>query len=252
MDFLTKILQEKQKEVENLATVQAVPEIMRPSFQQTVKEHPEKMHVIGEIKRASPSKGDINQAVDILQQAKDYEKAGVSAISVLTDPVFFKGQISDLAAVAQVVKVPLLCKDFIIDERQLDRAKQAGASIVLLIIAALSSQRLAELYHYAKALDLEVLVEVHDAEELKQAQKIGAKIIGINNRNLKTFEVTIQTSLDLAQPASDTIYISESGFKAAEDVEKIKTTYQGILVGETLMTAADPAHKIDELQVKRE
>lgn len=252
MDFLTKILREKKKEVENLTAVQEVRTKQRPSFYQIMKEHPERMHVIGEIKRASPSKGTINEDVDILQQAESYEQAGVSAISILTDPVFFKGRINDLAAIAQVVEVPLLCKDFIIDERQLDRAKKAGASIVLLIVAALSSSRLAKLYQGAQDRGLEVLVEVHDAEELSKTQALGAKIIGINNRNLKTFDVSIQTSLDLAQPEGDTLYISESGFRTGGDVEKIKQAYQGILVGETLMRAEDPAEKIIELRVSRE
>ena len=251
MDFLTRILLEKEKEVENLTAVQAVKTKVRPSFYHIVKEQPEKMHVIGEIKRASPSKGVINKNVDILQQARSYEKAGVSAISVLTDPVFFKGRINDLAAVAQVVEVPILCKDFIIDERQLDRAKQAGASIVLLIVAALSVVRLSELYQEAKKRGLEVLVEVHDEDEMKQAQAIGAKIIGVNNRNLKTFNVSLQTSLNLAQPEGERIYISESGFKTAEDVEKVKHSYHGVLVGETLMRATDPATKVAELQVSR-
>lgn len=251
MDFLTTILNEKKQEVENLTAVQAVPTKQRPSFYQTVKEQPEKMHVIGEIKRASPSKGAINEGVDILKQAQDYQQAGVSAISVLTDPVFFKGRINDLAAIAQVVDVPILCKDFIIDERQLDRAKKAGASIVLLIVAALSAKRLAELYQGAESRGLEVLVEVHDAAELEQAQAIGAKIIGVNNRNLKTFEVSLQTSVELAQPESATVYISESGFETGADVETVKQNYHGVLVGETLMRANNPAEKIRELQVSR-
>lgn len=251
MDFLTTILNEKKQEVENLTAVQAVPTKQRASFYQTVKEQPEKMHVIGEIKRASPSKGAINEGVDILKQAQDYQQAGVSAISVLTDPVFFKGRINDLAAIAQVVDVPILCKDFIIDERQLDRAKKAGASIVLLIVAALSAKRLAELYQGAESRGLEVLVEVHDAAELEQAQAIGAKIIGVNNRNLKTFEVSLQTSVELAQPESPTVYISESGFETGADVETVKQNYHGVLVGETLMRANNPAEKIRELQVSR-
>lgn len=251
MDFLTTILNEKKQEVENLTAVQAVPTKQRASFYQTVKEQPEKMHVIGEIKRASPSKGAINEGVDILKQAQDYQQAGVSAISVLTDPVFFKGRINDLAAIAQVVDVPILCKDFIIDERQLDRAKKAGASIVLLIVAALSAKRLTELYQGAESRGLEVLVEVHDAAELEQAQAIGAKIIGVNNRNLKTFEVSLETSVELAQPESSTVYISESGFKTGADVETVKENYHGVLVGETLMRANDPAEKIRELQVSR-
>lgn len=251
MDFLTTILLEKEREVENLTAVQEVPAKQRPSFYQMVKENPEKMHVIGEIKRASPSKGAINEGVDILKQAQEYEKAGVSAISVLTDPVFFKGRINDLAAVSQMVEVPLLCKDFIIDERQLDRAKKAGASIVFLIVAALSAKRLAELYQAAEARGLEVLIEVHDGEELTQAQAIGAKIIGVNNRNLKTFNVSLHTSVALAQPEGETVYISESGFKTGEDVAKVKANFHGILVGETLMRAQSPTEKIHELKVKR-
>lgn len=251
MDFLTRILLEKEKEMENLTAVQTVKTKVRPSFYHIVKEQPKKMHVIGEIKRASPSKGVINENVDILQQARSYEAAGVSAISVLTDPVFFKGEINDLAAVAQVVDVPVLCKDFIIDKRQLDRAKQAGASIVLLIVAALSVARLSELYQEARKRGLEVLVEVHDKDELRKAQAIGAEIIGVNNRNLKTFNVSLQTSLDLAQPEGKSIYISESGFKTDQDVEKIKHSYHGILVGETLMRAKTPSAKVAELQVSR-
>lgn len=251
MDFLTTILQEKEQEVKKLTPVQAQSVKKRPSFYQILREQPQKIHVIGEIKRASPSKGVINETADILEQAKSYQQAGVSGISVLTDPLFFKGSINDLAAVAQVVDVPLLCKDFIIAENQLERAKKAGASIVLLIVAALSTTRLKELFLAAQKLDLEVLVEVHDAAELQKAQRLGAKIIGVNNRNLKTFNVTLETSLALAQPEDERIYISESGFQTAEDVAKIKQSYQGILVGETLMRTTDPAEKIKELRVAR-
>ena len=251
MDFLEKILKEKANEVNNLTPVEKRVEKQRPSFYQTVKGNPKKVHIIGEIKRASPSKGLINGTVDILQQAKTYEKAGVSAISVLTDPVFFNGTIHDLTAVAQVVDVPVLCKDFIIDEQQIVRAKQAGASLILLIVAALPKVRLKELHEYATELGLEVLVETHDAQELAIAKEIGATIIGVNNRNLKTFQVSLQTSIDLSQPEGRCIYISESGFKTAQDVEKISQNYQGILVGETLMRAGNVEEKVKELQVSR-
>lgn len=123
--------------------------------------------------------------------------------------------------------------------------------MVLLIVAALSASRLAELYQQAQARNLEVLMEVHNADELAQAQAIGANIIGINNRNLKTFKVSLQTSIELAQPEGDVIYISESGFKIGEDVEKVKHNYHGVLVGETLMRAANPVEKVRELQVRR-
>lgn len=251
MDFLEKILKEKAKEIEAMPFEEVQANNQRVKFYDLVKNNPEKMHLIGEIKRASPSKGNINTDLDILTQAKKYEAAGVSAISVLTDEVFFKGTLADLKAVSQVVSVPLLCKDFILSEKQLVRAKNAGASLVLLIVAALSPERLAALYQAASELDLEVLVETHNAAELALAQKIGAKIIGVNNRNLKTFEVSIETSVALTPPASATIYISESGFKTAEEVKKVAPYYHGVLVGETLMRAPNPREVAQTLQVSR-
>ncbi|MFC4770445.1 indole-3-glycerol phosphate synthase TrpC [Enterococcus hermanniensis] len=248
MDFLTKILTEKQHEIESLDPVIETVKKIRPSFYEGVKKDLATIHIIGEIKRASPSKGIINEAVDILEQAKKYEQAGVSAISVLTDPIFFKGHINDLAAVATVVDLPILCKDFIIDERQIIRAKQAGASIVLLIVAAVSQERLNKLYQFATEQGLEVLVEVHDASELQRAQLLGAKIIGVNNRNLKTFQVSIETSIQLKQALGETVFVSESGFKNRQDIKKILPYYQGVLIGETLMTVSDPMKKIKELK----
>lgn len=251
MDFLEKILVEKRREVATLAEGQRTNQQPAKSFYQKVKSQPETLHVIGEIKRASPSKGEINVAVDIVQQAKKYEKAGVSAISVLTDEVFFKGTIEDLATVAAEVAVPVLCKDFIISEKQLIRAKNAGASIVLLIVAALPFDELKTLHEQALALDLEVLVETHNLVEMAQAHQIGAQIIGVNNRNLKTFEVDIQQSLDLAQDDDGPIYISESGFVADSDAQRVAKDFHAILVGETLMRAENPEEKINELRVKR-
>ncbi|MGG5318146.1 indole-3-glycerol phosphate synthase TrpC [Enterococcus sp. AZ072] len=251
MDFLATILAKKAEEVAQLPESEVQIETKRPSFYQTVKDAPATVHLIGEIKRASPSKGDIRTDVDILAQARAYETGGVSAISVLTDEVFFKGTIDDLEAVAQVVELPILCKDFIIDERQLVRAKNAGASIVLLIVAALTEKRLAELFQAAKTIGLEVLVETHNQQELEVAHRIGAKIIGVNNRDLTTFEVTIATSEALAQPSNDRVYISESGFKNGEDVQRIAKDYQAVLVGETLMRSDNISEKIKELRVKR-
>lgn len=251
MDFLEKILVEKRQEVAELVMMERTNQAKAHPFFQRVKDQPDRLHVIGEIKRASPSKGEINVGVDILKQARQYEEAGVSAISVLTDSVFFKGTIEDLAAVAQEVSIPVLCKDFIISQKQLIRAKNAGASIVLLIVAALSFEELKELHAKALALDLEVLVETHDLEEMRKAQAIGAKIIGVNNRNLKTFQVDIQHSLDLAQLDDGPVYISESGFVTAADAQRVAKDFHVILVGETLMRAEEPAEKIKELRVKR-
>ena len=151
----------------------------------------EHLHVIAEMKRASPSKGLIAEGADPVAQAIAYTEAGAACISVLTDATFFKGSFDDLAAVAEAVPTPLLCKDFMIHKVQIDRAKNAGASVILLIVAALTTEELAELYAYAMESGLEVLVEVHDEEELERALKIDAKLIGVNNRDLRTFEVDL-------------------------------------------------------------
>jgi indole-3-glycerol phosphate synthase len=251
MDFLEKIIQTKVAEVAAMPLEPLQTRKNRPSFYQLVKEKPHKMHLIAEIKRASPSKGDINQTIDPVTQAKAYEAAGVSAISVLTDQQFFNGSLADLDAVSKVVSVPLLCKDFIIDKKQLIRAKNAGASLVLLIVAALEPEALATLYHEATTLGLEVLVETHNLAEFQQAQALGANIIGVNNRDLKTFAVSLDVSLSLAPQPSDAIYISESGIQTDADVRQLAPFFQGILVGETLMRSEDIADTAAGLQVSR-
>lgn len=252
MDFLEKIISEKEIEVNQMAEEQILPLRKTYSFYQFVKEHPEKIHIIGEVKRASPSKGDINLEVNIIEQAKAYQQAGVSAISVLTDTVFFKGSIEDLKQVAKEVAVPVLCKDFIIDKKQLIRARNAGATIVLLIVAALSQDKLKELYTIATDLSLEVLVEVHDEIELMIAEALPAKLIGVNNRNLKTFDVSLSVSQELGQKQqTQAVYISESGFSTSEQVKLIKENYQAVLVGESLMRQGNPKEKVQELQVQR-
>lgn len=252
MDFLEKIINEKKQEVKAMSLETIRPLRKTYSFYQQVKDHPEKMHIIGEVKRASPSKGAINLSVNVIEQAKAYEQAGVTAISVLTDEVFFKGSIEDLRQVTSQVTIPVLCKDFIIDEKQLIRARNAGATIILLIVSALSKQKLAELYKKATILGLEVLVEVHDEEELRIAEALSAQLIGINNRNLKTFEVSIGVSQMLGKnQKTDAIYISESGFSTSEQIALVKENYQAILVGEGLMRENDPKAKVKELQVLR-
>jgi len=188
----------------------------------------------------------------VIEQAKAYEQAGATAISVLTDDVFFKGSIEDLRQVTSEVTIPVLCKDFIIDEKQLIRARNAGATIILLIVSALSKQKLTELYKKATALGLEVLVEVHDKEELRVAEALSAQLIGVNNRNLKTFDVSIGVSQILGEKKkTDAIYISESGFSTSEQVVLVKENYQAVLVGEGLMRESDPKAKVKALQVLR-
>ena len=252
MEFLEKILQQKRIEIAEMED--ETPKSVRKtySFAQHLRENGGQIQIIGEVKRASPALGEINMGVDVVKQAKIYEEAGVAAISVLTDPVFFKGSIDDLRAVAAAVKIPVLNKDFILDKKQINRAVNSGATMILLIVAALSEKELKELYDYAKGLGLEILVETHNLEELRVAQIIGAEIIGVNNRNLKTFEVSLQTSVELAKNfETNAIHISESGIKTADNVRLISKDYNGILVGETLMKAQNPAEKVVELRVER-
>ncbi len=147
--------------------------------------------------------------------------------------------------------MPILCKDFIIDKKQLIRAKNAGASIVLLIVAALEPARFVALYQEAETLGLEVLVETHNAAEFQQAQALGAKIIGVNNRDLKTFDVSLDVSVALAPQPSEAVYISESGIRTAADVLQLAPFYHGVLVGETLMRSNRIAETAADLQVSR-
>ncbi|AQU78225.1 MULTISPECIES: indole-3-glycerol phosphate synthase TrpC [Planococcus] len=208
----------------------------------------ERNGVISEIKRASPSKGDIKVEVDIVAQAKKYEEAGAAAISVLTDEVYFKGSIDDLCEVAKVVSIPVLCKDFMVSEIQIDRAQHAGATIILLIVAALEKQQLKRLNDYALSKGLEVLIEVHDEQELQIALELDAKLIGINNRNLKTFEVSIERTAQLAKnfPFDEgRVLISESGMQTKEDAQfAYANGASGILVGEALMRSENPGNWI--------
>lgn len=254
-NILTKIIEQKKVEVaklkERALDDSVMINIVRPSLVENLKTA-KSMAVIAEIKRASPSKGDIKINVNPIEQALSYESGGAAAISVLTDEVFFKGSIADLRNVSEAIQIPRLCKDFIIDEIQIDRAHRAGATIILLIVAALSKERLHELYQYAKKKGLEVLTEVHDEAELERALELNAELIGINNRNLKTFKVDLAVTERLAKLLDPKrhIIISESGIKTKEDVMRVKDAgAKAVLVGETLMTASNLPHKMAELQM---
>ncbi|QUW20578.1 indole-3-glycerol phosphate synthase TrpC [Sporosarcina sp. Marseille-Q4063] len=255
MTILDKILREKRLEVEALLaeeTVAVNSEKTRPSlFKRLYKA--EKLQVIAEMKRASPSKGLIAEGADPVKQAKIYSEADVACISVLTDAPFFKGSFGDLEAVANAVSTPLLCKDFMIHKVQIDRAKSAGASVVLLIVSALKPAELTELYSYATGLGLEVLVEVHDAEELKQALRIDAKLIGVNNRDLKTFEVDLARTEEVAAHFpfdEERVLISESGLVGRDDAIRVaEAGANGVLVGESLMRSGSVKEAIEALQV---
>jgi indole-3-glycerol phosphate synthase len=255
LSILQKILTEKEKEVTalRLQSFDEPPVKFIPTFKKLV-ETSDTMNVIAEIKRASPSKGEINMGVDPVQQAINYSKNGASAISVLTDKTFFNGSMDDLKAVREAVDIPILCKDFIIDPVQIDQAKAAGANIILLIVAALSDENLKKLYDYTKERGLEALVEVHQESEMEQALNLNPSLLGINNRDLNTFNVSLETTKDLATmvKSPDTIIISESGMKQKEDVTLARDAgAKAILVGETLMESANLQHTFEELKVPR-
>ncbi|MDR6998250.1 indole-3-glycerol phosphate synthase TrpC [Neobacillus niacini] len=242
--ILDRIIEQKKQELPFLQKTRPnLPPFLedRKSFIRKL-EKAEEISVIAEYKRASPSKGVINQSLNPAEQAKQYERAGASAISVLTDQTFFKGSFSDLKTVREAVDLPILCKDFMIDPVQIDHATANGADIILLIVAALDENKLFHLHQYATELGLEVLVEVHNSEELQSALKLGAKLIGVNNRDLKTFNVSLEVTENLAAlvKESGAFLISESGIHSAEDVERVsKAGANGILVGEALMISSD-------------
>ncbi|NYE04605.1 indole-3-glycerol phosphate synthase [Bacillus niacini] len=251
--ILDRIINEKQKEVLKLREggfikVEAKP---KRSFIQKLQQA-EEIAIISEFKRASPSKGLINNGVEPADQAARYEKAGASAVSVLTDSTFFKGSFDDLRAVREAVDLPILCKDFMIDSIQIDQAAAQGADIILLIVAALDETTLAQLYQYARSLDLEVLVEVHNQEELEKALNLGAQLIGVNNRDLKTFNVSLDVTESLAMSIKDSgaFLISESGIHHKEDVERVRNAgANGILVGEALMKSPDLAKSFQDFRL---
>jgi indole-3-glycerol phosphate synthase len=206
--------------------------------------------VIAEIKRASPSKGVL--APDRFEPgatARAYESGGAAALSVLTDEEFFKGSLDDLDIARGAVRIPVLRKDFTIDEYHVAEAGARCADAVLLISTILPTQRLRQLREYAAKLGLAALVEVHDEEELKSAVDSGARIIGVNNRNLRTFEVTLETSLRLAPRIPDGVLtVSESGIRSAEDIRRLaQAGFQAFLIGEHVMKSKDPQHALRNL-----
>ncbi len=204
--------------------------------------------VIAEIKRASPSQGLIRENFNSKDIAKSYQSSQATCLSVLTDAPYFRGSLEDLAAVREIVELPLLRKDFIIDEYQIYQSRFYGADCILLIASVLSDIQLKEFKEIAQQLDLDVLIEVHDKPEMDRAKDLGFSLIGINNRDLKTFKVNLETSIDLFEDQKDKIIVSESGIKTKEDVNKILSSgIKTFLVGESFMRASNPGEELQKL-----
>ena len=246
-EFLPTILKQKEQEVVAMSYEELQPLRSTYSLYEYLKSKSQELQLIAEVKKASPSLGDINLGVDIVEQARTYERCGAAMISVLTDEIFFKGHLDYLREISSQVTIPTLNKDFIIDEKQIVRARNAGATVILLIVAALPEKRLQELYDFATGLGLEVLVETHNLAELEIAHRIG-----VNNRNLVTFEIDINTSLQLsAHFKDDRVYVSESAIFSKEDAELVAPYFHAVLVGTALMQAENVAEKIKELKIDK-
>ena len=218
------------------------------SFEKALKK--DDIAFICECKKASPSKGVIAENFPYLQIAKDYETAGADCISVLTEPKWFLGSDEYLKEIANAVSIPCLRKDFTVDEYMIYQAKLLGASAVLLICSILSESQLKEYIAVCEMLGLSALVEVHDESEIQTALQSGAKIIGVNNRNLKDFSVDTQNSGNLRKLVpNDIIFVSESGVKTSEDVQTLRNIgANAVLIGETLMRAENKSQKLAELR----
>ena len=205
--------------------------------------------LIAEMKRASPSRGPIRPDAAVADVVRNYEAAGASACSILTEPEFFGGSLDDLRAARAATRLPLLRKDFIVDEYQLAEARHAGADAALLIVAALEPERLTELISFAQSLGLDTLIEVHEDSEVEVAVDAGAEIIGINNRNLKSLDVDTETVFELLSdiPAG-TVVVAESGISERGDVLRLEEAgVDAILVGEALMGSDDMARSVKTL-----
>ncbi|MCA1556348.1 MAG: indole-3-glycerol phosphate synthase TrpC [Acidobacteria bacterium] len=259
-DFLERIIEQKRVRLARSMSLRTLEELRveaarvrsqaQPHALRSALERVENFNIIAEIKRASPSLGDIRSDISPAGLAREYERGGAAAISILTEEDHFKGALADLREVRAVTTLPLLRKDFIVDEWQLYEAAAARADAVLLIVAALDDMTLARLRGITEdELGMDALVEVHTAEEMGRAASCGAKLIGVNNRNLHNFEVTLETSVELiGQSPPGALLISESGLRSQADLRQLKALgYQGFLIGENLMRADNPAQALRSL-----
>jgi indole-3-glycerol phosphate synthase len=251
---LERIVAETRREVERRKREQPLAAVPQPHAGASGERFSEALErpgigVIAEFKRRSPSAGALGDRVDLPQIVAAYARGGAVALSVLTEGPNFGGSLDDLRQAGSLCELPLLRKDFIVDPYQLHEALEIGAGAVLLIVAALEQRQLASLYVQARSLDLDVLVEVHDRDELRRALEAGAEIIGINNRDLRDFSVDVERTERLMgeMPAGVTV-VSESGIAGAEQLERLQGLgVAAVLVGEALMRAADPEAALRQL-----
>ncbi len=259
MNKLDEIIAHKRTEVEKLLprvdklrAAAALRDDVR-SFADALRADPTRLAMIAEVKRASPSAGTIAADFDPLTIARGYEKAGANALSILTDEKYFQGRLEYLSLIRSQVDIPCLRKDFIIHEAQIFEAVVAGADAILLIVAALDQPTLEHLLEVAHTYQLDALVEVHDLPELERALATDARIIGVNNRNLKTFTVDLTTTEALAEEVPDDILlVAESGIKTPADAERLaEAGADALLVGETLMRSTNILVDLPALRAAR-
>ncbi|WP_282051022.1 indole-3-glycerol phosphate synthase TrpC [Maribacter aquivivus] len=248
MNILDKIVADKRKELELKKSIISVSQYEASVlFERKTNSLAQALRnsdtgIISEFKRRSPSKESINQNANVGQVAKGYEKAGVCGMSVLTDIKYFGGSIEDLILARASVNLPLLRKEFIISEYQIIEAKANGADVILLIAAILTRQEIKTYSELAKSLDLDVLLEVHNEEELHKSIMPSLDMLGVNNRNLKTFEVSLETSKKLSKLIPDDfVKVSESGISSVDAIKELKPYgYEGFLIGENFMKTDNP------------
>jgi indole-3-glycerol phosphate synthase len=259
MNVLSEIIAKKRERVEEAKTLVALETFRRDAFVRRESSTPHALrsalqndgiNVIAEFKRRSPSKGVIRADADLASIVQSYKAGGAVALSVLTEEDYFDGSLADLRTTKATVDLPVLRKDFLFDEYQVFEAAAAGADAILLIVSVLDDDQLESLRTLADELGMDALVEVHNADEMKRATASNAKLIGVNNRNLRTFQVSIETSLGLAPLAPrDALLVSESGLNNAADLRRLKEHgFQGFLIGESLMRARCPEAALRELR----
>ncbi|QPW16750.1 MULTISPECIES: indole-3-glycerol phosphate synthase TrpC [Staphylococcus] len=250
VDYKRNLIKEGYYE-EKLKTLNEVDITHKSSFKSQLDES-NQLALIAEIKSKSPTLDQLPNR-DLAQQVKDYEANGANAVSILTDEHYFGGSYERLQDLTLQTTLPVLCKDFVVDKIQIDVAKKAGASIILLIVNVLTDQQMKDLYQYTTSLNLEVLVEVHDKEELERAYKLSPQLIGVNNRDLKRFVTDVLHTNEILENKKEGYhYISESGIRDAQDVANVvESGIDGLLIGESLMKCEDLSQFLPGLKLTK-